>query len=70
VRDRGEEDVSGTAIGTELSAGIVAVFSGEVVNAADFGCAATAQPDSPERAMGWRWLAVAASALARRMSRR
>ena len=31
----GEEDVSDTAIDTELSAGIVDVFSGEVVNAAD-----------------------------------
>jgi len=53
--------------GTELSAGIVDVFSGEVVNAADFGSvtapAATAQPDLPERAMGRRWLAVAATAL-------
>jgi hypothetical protein len=35
----GEEDVSGTAIDNELNAGIVDVFSGEVVNAADFGCA-------------------------------
>jgi hypothetical protein len=33
----GEEDVFGTATGTELSAGIIEVFSGEVVNAADFG---------------------------------
>jgi hypothetical protein len=61
--DRGEEGVSGT----ELSAGIVDVFSGEVVNAADSGCAAapaaTAQPDPPERARGRRWLAAAATAL-------
>jgi hypothetical protein len=60
----GEEDVSGTAIGTELSAWIVDLFSGE---AADFGCAAApaaaAQPDPLERAVGRRWLAAAASAL-------
>jgi hypothetical protein len=36
----GEEDVSGTAIGTVLSAGIVDVFSDEVVNAADLSGAA------------------------------
>ena len=63
----GEEDVSNTAIGTELSARIVDPFSAEVVNAADYGCAAApdaaAQPDPPERAMGRRWLAVAATAL-------
>jgi hypothetical protein len=63
----GEEDVSGTAIGTELSAGIFDPFSGEVVNAADFGCAAspaaTALPDPPERAVRRRWLAVAATVL-------
>ena len=45
----GEEDVSGTAIGTVLSAGIVDVFSDEVVNAADLSGAAApaawAQPD-------------------------
>src|ERR1700740_1723012 len=44
------------------------IFSGGMVNAADFGCAAaaaaTAQPDPPEQAMGRRWLAVAATALA------
>ena len=60
----GGEDVSGTAIGTELSAWIVDLFSGEV---ADFGCAAAhaaaAQPDPLERAVGRRWLAAAASAL-------
>jgi hypothetical protein len=63
----GEEDVSGTAIGTELSAWIVDLFSGEVVNAADFGSAAApaaaAQPDPLERAVVRRWLAAAASAL-------
>src|SRR4029077_14995576 len=63
----GEEDVSSTAIGTVLSAGIVDVFSGEVANAADLGGdaarAACAQPDPPERAMGRCWLAVAAAAL-------
>ena len=62
-----EEDLSGTAIATELSAGIVDVFSGEMVNAADFGCAvalaATTQPDPPERAMRRRWWTVAAAAL-------
>jgi hypothetical protein len=62
----GEEDLSGTAFGTELGAGIVDVFSGEVVNAANFSCAAapaaTAQPDPPKRAMRRRWLAVAATA--------
>ena len=55
----GEEDVSGTAIGTVLSAGIVDVFSDEVVNAADLGGAA----DPPERAIGRRWLTAAATAL-------
>ena len=55
----GEEDVSGTAIGTVLSAGIVDVFSDEVVNAADLGGAA----DPPERAIGRCWLAVTAAAL-------
>jgi hypothetical protein len=39
----------------------------EVVNAANNGCAAApgaaAHPDPPERAMGRRWLAVAATAL-------
>ena len=63
----GEEDVSGTAIGTELSAWIVDLVSGEVVNTADFGWAAApgaaAHPDPPERATGRRWLAVAATAL-------
>jgi hypothetical protein len=34
IAEGGEEDVSGTAIGTVLSAGIVDVFSDEVVNAA------------------------------------
>jgi hypothetical protein len=62
----GEEDVSGT-IGTELSAWIVDLFSCEVVNAAEFCCAAApaaaAQLDPPERAVGRRWLAVAVSAL-------
>jgi autotransporter passenger strand-loop-strand repeat protein len=33
IAEGGEEDVSGTAIGTVLSAGIVDVFSDEVVNA-------------------------------------
>jgi sugar lactone lactonase YvrE len=60
----GGEDVSGTAIGTELSAWIVDLCSGEV---ADFGCAAAhataVQPDPLERAVGRRWLAAAASAL-------
>ena len=37
IPEGGEEDVSGTAIGTVLSAGIVDVFSDEVVNAADLG---------------------------------
>jgi hypothetical protein len=41
VRDRGEEDVSGTAIGTELSAWIIDLFSGE---AAAFGCAILSDP--------------------------
>src|SRR5712671_5705582 len=63
----GEEDVSNTAIGTELSTRIADPFSAEVVNAADYGCAAApgaaAHPDPPERAMGRRWLAVAATAL-------
>ena len=68
----GEEDVSGTAIGTELSAWIVDLFSGE---AADFGCAAAhaaaAQLDPLERAVRRRWLAAAASALVMgRMPRR
>ena len=62
-----EEDFSGTAIGTVLSAGIVDVFSDEVVNAADLGGdaapAAWAQPDPPGRAIGRFWLAVAAAAL-------
>jgi|SRR5580704_2979547 hypothetical protein len=35
IAEGGEEDVSGTPIGTVLSAGIVDVFSDEVVNAAD-----------------------------------
>jgi hypothetical protein len=60
----GGEDVSGTAIGTELSAWVVDLCSGEV---ADFGCAAAhataAQPDPLERAVGRRWLAAAATAL-------
>src|ERR1700746_1566393 len=47
---------------------MIEVFSGEVVNAAALGSAATpaatAQPDPPERAKGRRWLAVAATALA------
>ena len=34
IAEGGEEDVSGTHIGTVLSAGIVDVFSDEVVNAA------------------------------------
>ena len=34
----GEEDISNTAIGTELST--LDPFSAEVVNAADYGCAA------------------------------
>jgi hypothetical protein len=34
IAEGGEEDVSGTAIGIVLSAGIVDVFSDEVVNAA------------------------------------
>jgi hypothetical protein len=46
---------------------MVDLFSGEVVNAAEFCCAAAPaaapQPDPPERAAGRRWLAVAASAL-------
>src|SRR5271169_5035298 len=51
----GEEDASGTAIGTELSAWIVDLVSGEMVNAADFGCAvAPAATAPPERAMGRR----------------
>ena len=61
IAEGGEEDVSGTAIGTVLSAGIVDVFSDEVVNAADLGGdaapAAWAQPDPPERAIGRCWLA-------------
>ena len=52
------------AIGNELSAWIVDLFSGE---AADFGCAAAhaaaAQLDPLERAVRRRWLAAAASAL-------
>jgi hypothetical protein len=67
IAEAGEEDVSGTAIGTVLSAGIVDVFSDEVVNTADLGGdaapAAWAQPDPPERVMRRRWLAVAAAAL-------
>jgi hypothetical protein len=59
--------VGRVSIGTILSAGIVDVFSGEVANAADLGGdaapAAWAQPDPPERAIGRRWLAVAAAAL-------
>ena len=59
----GEEDACSTAIGTQLSARIVDLFSGE----ADYGCAAApgaaAHADPPERAMGRRWLAVAATAL-------
>src|SRR6516164_286624 len=51
IAEGDEEDVSGTAIGTVLSAGIVDVFSDEVVNAADLGGdaapAAWAQPDPP-----------------------
>jgi len=46
---------------------ILDVISGKVVNAADLGGdaapAAWTQPDPPERAMGRRWLAVAAAAL-------
>jgi hypothetical protein len=49
----GEEDVSGTAIGTELSAWIIDLFSGE---GADFGYAAApaaaAQPDPLEGQWG------------------
>jgi autotransporter passenger strand-loop-strand repeat protein len=67
IAEGGEEDVSGTAIGTVLSTGIVDVFSDEVVNAADLGADAAAatwaQPDPPERAIGRCWLAVAAAAL-------
>jgi hypothetical protein len=59
--------VGRVSIGTILSAGIVDVLSGEVANAADLGGdavpAAWAQPDPPERAIGRRWLAVAAAAL-------
>jgi hypothetical protein len=44
-----------------IERGIVDVFSGAAVNAADLGgdaeSAAWAQPDPPERAMGRRWLA-------------
>ena len=51
IAEGGEEEVSGTAIGTVLSTGIVDVFSDEVVNAADLGAdsapAAWAQPDPP-----------------------
>ena len=68
IAEGGEEDVSGTAIGTVLSAGIVDVFSDEVVNAADLGGdaapAAWAQPDPPEGTIiGRCWLTVAAAAL-------
>src|SRR6516165_195253 len=68
IAEGGEEDVSGTAIGTVLSAEIVDVFSDEVVNAADLGGdaapAAWAQPDPPERTIiGRCWLTVAAAAL-------
>ena len=67
IAEGDEEDVSGTAIGTVLSAEIVDVFSDEVVNAADLGGdaapAAWAQPDPPGRAIGRFWLAVAAAAL-------
>src|SRR6201987_2013330 len=66
IAEGGEEDVSGTNIGTVLSAGIVDVFSDEVVNAADLGAAAPApwpRPDPPERAIGRCWLAVTAAAL-------
>jgi hypothetical protein len=59
------------AIGNELRAWIVDLFSGE---AADFGCAAAhaaaAQLDPLERAVRRRWLAAAASALWERMPRR
>ena len=37
MAEGGEEDVSGTDTGITLSAEIVDVFSGEVVNAADLG---------------------------------
>ena len=67
IAEGGEEDVSGPAIGTVLSAGIVDVFSDEVVNAADLDAdaapAAWAKPDPPGRAIGRFWLAVAAAAL-------
>ena len=67
IAEGGEEDVSGTAIGTVLSTGIVDVFSDEVVNAADLGADAApgawAQPDPPGRVMGRFWLAVAAAVL-------
>jgi hypothetical protein len=67
IAEGGEEDVSGTAIGTVLSAGIIDVFSDEVVNAADLGGDAApatwAQPDPPGRTIGRFWLAVAAAAL-------
>ena len=56
IAEGGEEDVSGPAIGTVLSAGIVDVFS-------DAAPAAWAQPDPPGRAIGCFWLAVAAAAL-------
>jgi hypothetical protein len=63
----GGEDVSGTTVGTVLGAGIVDVFRGEAVDAADLGGdaapAARAHPDPAERAIGRRWLAVAATAL-------
>ena len=56
-----------SSVGIILSAGIVAVFSGEVANAADLGGdaapAAWAQRDPPKRAIGRRWLGVAAAAL-------
>ena len=60
-------NVGRVSIGTIPSAGIVDVFSGEVANAADLGGdaapAAWAQPDPPKRAIGRRWLRVAAAAL-------
>ena len=60
-------NVGRVSIGTIPSAGIVDVFSGEVANAADLGGdaapAAWAQPDPPKRAIGRRWLGVAAAAL-------
>jgi hypothetical protein len=59
--------VGRVSIGTILSAGIADVFSGEVASAVDLGGgaapAAWAQPDPPKRAIGRRWLGVAAAAL-------